>query len=46
MVDAAKKYNVRVQNGLQKQVYPSVMEAMKFLHDGGLAMSSCKGTLL
>ena len=36
MVEAAKKYNVRVQNGLQNRSIPGVMEAIKFLHDGGI----------
>jgi predicted dehydrogenase len=36
MVDAARKYNVRVQVGLQNRSIPGVMEAMKFLHDGGI----------
>lgn len=36
MVEAAKKYKVRVQNGLQNRSIPGVMEAIKFLHDGGI----------
>ena len=36
MVEASRKYNVRVQNGLQNRSIPSVMEAIKFLHDGGI----------
>jgi predicted dehydrogenase len=36
MVEASKKYNVRVQNGLQNRSIPGVMEAIKFLHDGGI----------
>ena len=36
MVEAARKYNVRVQVGLQNRSIPGVMEAIKFLHDGGI----------
>src|SRR5512138_3817420 len=36
MVEAARKYNVRVQTGLQNRSIPGVMEAIKFLHDGGI----------
>ena len=36
MVEAARKYNVRVQVGFQNRSINNVMEAMKFLHDGGI----------
>ncbi len=36
MVEAAKKYNVRVQTGTQNRSIPTVMQAIKFLHDGGI----------
>ncbi len=36
MVEAARKYNVRVQVGFQNRSIPNVMQAMKFLHDGGI----------
>jgi predicted dehydrogenase len=36
MVDASRKYNIRVQTGMQNRSIPSVMEAIKFLHDGGI----------
>ncbi|HOX75632.1 MAG TPA: Gfo/Idh/MocA family oxidoreductase [Bacteroidales bacterium] len=36
MVEAARKYNVRVQTGLQNRSIPGVMEAIKFMHDGGI----------
>lgn len=36
MVEAARKYNVRVQVGLQNRSIPGVMEAIKFMHDGGI----------
>jgi predicted dehydrogenase len=36
MVEAAKKYNVRVQTGTQNRSIPGVMQAIKFLHDGGI----------
>jgi len=36
MVEAAKKYNVRVQAGTQNRSIPNVMQAIKFLHDGGI----------
>jgi predicted dehydrogenase len=36
MVEAAKKYNVRVQTGTQNRSIPSVVAAIKFLHDGGI----------
>jgi len=36
MVDAARKYNVRVQVGLQNRSIPEVREAIKFMHNGGI----------
>jgi predicted dehydrogenase len=36
MVEAARKYNVRVQTGCQNRSIPNVMEAMKLLHEGGI----------
>ena len=36
MVEASRKYNVRVQTGLQNRSIPGVMEAIKFLHGGGI----------
>jgi predicted dehydrogenase len=36
MVEAAAKYNVRVQTGCQNRSLPNVIEAIKFLHDGGI----------
>ncbi|HUV00793.1 MAG TPA: Gfo/Idh/MocA family oxidoreductase [Bacteroidales bacterium] len=36
MVEAARKYKVRVQTGCQNRSIDSVVEAMKFLHDGGI----------
>jgi predicted dehydrogenase len=36
MVEAAKKYNLRVQTGTQNRSIPNVMQAIKFLHDGGI----------
>ncbi|RYY22328.1 MAG: Gfo/Idh/MocA family oxidoreductase [Chitinophagaceae bacterium] len=36
MIDAAKKYKVRVQVGFQNRSIPNVMAAMKFLHEGGI----------
>jgi predicted dehydrogenase len=36
MVEAARKYNVRVQTGLQNRSITGVMEAIKFLHSGGI----------
>jgi predicted dehydrogenase len=36
MVEAARKYNVRVQTGLQNRSIQEVMEAIKFLHSGGI----------
>lgn len=36
MIEASRKYNVRVQTGLQNRSISNVMEAIKFLHDGGI----------
>jgi predicted dehydrogenase len=36
MVEASRKYNVRVQTGMQNRSIPQVMEAIQFLHDGGI----------
>jgi len=36
MVEASRKYNVRVQCGMQNRSIAGVMEAIKFLHDGGI----------
>ncbi len=36
MAEAAAKYNVRVQTGCQNRSIPNVIEAMKFLHTGGI----------
>ena len=36
MIEASRKYNVRVQTGTQNRSIPNVMAAMKFLHDGGI----------
>ncbi len=36
MVEAAARYNVRLQIGFQNRSINGVMEAMKFLHDGGI----------
>lgn len=36
MIEAARKYNVRVQVGFQNRSIDNVMEAMKFLHEGGI----------
>lgn len=36
MIEASRKYNVRVQTGLQNRSINNVMEAIKFLHDGGI----------
>ena len=36
MIEAAKKYKVRVQVGFQNRSFPNVMEAMDFLHKGGI----------
>ncbi len=36
MVEASRKYNVRVQTGFQNRSIRNVMAAMQFLHDGGI----------
>jgi predicted dehydrogenase len=36
MIDAAHKYNVRVQVGFQSRSGNNMQEALKFLHDGGI----------
>lgn len=36
MIEAARKYNVRVQSGNQFRSNQNVIEAIKFLHDGGI----------
>jgi len=36
MIEAARKYNVRVQVGFQNRSLANVREAIKFLHDGGI----------
>jgi predicted dehydrogenase len=36
MIEASRKYNVRVQTGFQNRSIPNVIEAIKFLHDGGI----------
>lgn len=36
MIEASRKYNVRVQTGFQNRSISNVMDAMKFLHDGGI----------
>ncbi len=36
MIEASRKYNVRVQVGFQNRSIRNVMEAIKFLHDGGI----------
>lgn len=36
MVEAARKYDRRVQVGFQNRSITNVMEAMKFLHEGGI----------
>jgi predicted dehydrogenase len=36
MIEAARKYKVRVQTGFQNRSIANVMEAMKFLHEGGI----------
>lgn len=45
MVEAARKYNVRVQTGTQNRSIPQVVQAIKFLHDGGIGeVFMAKGT--
>ena len=36
MIEAGRKYNVRVQVGLNSRSLGSVIEAIKFIHDGGI----------
>ncbi len=36
MIEAARKYNVRVQVGFQSRSGNNMQEALKFLHDGGI----------
>ena len=36
MIEAARKYNVRVQVGFQNRSIANVLEAMKFLQEGGI----------
>lgn len=36
MIEAARKYNVRVQVGFQNRSSQNVREAIRFLHDGGI----------
>jgi len=36
MVEAARKYNVRVQVGFQGRSYQNIQNAIKFLHEGGI----------
>lgn len=36
MIEAARKYNKRMQVGFQNRSIANVMEAMQFLHDGGI----------
>jgi predicted dehydrogenase len=36
MIEAARKYNVRLQVGFQNRSGKNLNEAMKFLHDGGI----------
>ncbi|WP_018615910.1 Gfo/Idh/MocA family protein [Segetibacter koreensis] len=36
MIEASRKYNKRVQVGFQNRSITNVMEAIKFLHDGGI----------
>ena len=36
MIEASRKYNVRVQTGFQNRSINSVMEAIKFMHEGGI----------
>jgi predicted dehydrogenase len=36
MVEAARKYNVRVQVGFQARSYKNIIEAINFLHNGGI----------
>ena len=45
MIEAARKYDVRVQVGFQNRSIANVREAMKFLHEGGIGdVYMAKGT--
>jgi len=45
MIEAAEKYDVRVQVGFQNRSIANVREAMKFLHEGGIGdVYMAKGT--
>jgi predicted dehydrogenase len=45
MIEAAEKYDVRVQVGFQNRSITNVREAMKFLHEGGIGdVYMAKGT--
>jgi predicted dehydrogenase len=45
MVEAARKYNVRVQTGTQNRSISTVIQAIRFLHDGGIGdVYMAKGT--
>lgn len=36
IIEAARKYNTRVQVGFQARSYKNIIEAIKFLHEGGI----------
>ncbi len=36
MIEASRRYNVRVQSGFQNRSVSNIIEAMKFLHSGGI----------
>lgn len=36
MIEASRKYNVRVQTGFQNRSISNVVQAIQFLHDGGI----------
>lgn len=36
VIEAARKYNVRVQVGFQGRSYKNIIDAMNFLHEGGI----------
>jgi predicted dehydrogenase len=36
MIEAARKYNVRVQVGFQGRSYKNIIDAIKFIHDGNI----------
>ncbi|MEZ5103538.1 MAG: Gfo/Idh/MocA family oxidoreductase [Draconibacterium sp.] len=45
MIEAARKYNIRMQVGFQNRSISNVMAAMKFLHEGGIGdVYMAKGT--